>query len=48
MFLEENAEYFFNAFEVLKESNEALIDRLANSPGNPSAVKALQNSASAV
>ncbi|HSD97097.1 MAG TPA: hypothetical protein VLB06_08140 [Sulfuricaulis sp.] len=40
MFLQATAEHFLNAFEVLKESNEALIDRLANSPGNPSAAKA--------
>ncbi|MFZ2541070.1 MAG: HEPN domain-containing protein [Gallionella sp.] len=40
MFLQTNAEDFFNAYEVLKESNEALINKLANSPGNPSAAKA--------
>lgn len=39
MFLKANAEQFFNAFEVLKDSNEALIDRLANPPGKTSAVK---------
>jgi hypothetical protein len=37
MFLQTNAEDFLNAFKVLNESNEALINRLANSPDNPSA-----------
>jgi HEPN domain len=40
MFLQTNAEDFFNAYEVLKESNEALISKLAKSPENPSTVKA--------
>ena len=40
MFLEVNAENFLNAFEVLKESNEALINRQANSPESPSTGKA--------
>ena len=31
MFLQEQAEDFFNAYEVLKESNETLIARLSNS-----------------
>ncbi len=35
MFLQTHAEDFFNAFEVLKENNETLIDRLANSSGKP-------------
>lgn len=39
MFLQEQAEHFFNAFEVIKESNETLIDRLSNSSGNPPAAK---------
>lgn len=40
MILQTNAEDFLNAFEVLNESNEALINRLSISPGNPSALKA--------
>ena len=40
MFLQTNAEDFFNAYEVLKESNEALISNLANSPEKHSTVKA--------
>lgn len=34
MFLQEQAERFFNAYEVLRENDEALIDRLSNSSGN--------------
>lgn len=33
MFLQEQAERFFNAFEVLHESNQALINRLSNPSG---------------
>ena len=29
------AEYFFNAYQVLSENNEAIINRLESSPGNP-------------
>ena len=39
MFIQEQAEHFFNAFEVLKESNELLIDNLANSSKTPPAGK---------
>ena len=39
MSLQIQAEHFFNAYEVLKESNETLIDRLANSTGKPPAEK---------
>lgn len=34
VFLQERAEDFFNAYEVLKESNETLIARLSNSADN--------------
>jgi hypothetical protein len=39
MFIQEQAEHFFNAFEVLRESNELLIDNLANSSATPQAGK---------
>ena len=39
MFLQANAEHFLNAFQVLRESNDALINKLDNSPVESSKVK---------
>ena len=35
MTMQFQAEYFFNAFEVLRDNNEAVMDRLEKSPGEP-------------
>jgi hypothetical protein len=39
MFIKENAEYFLNAFHVIRESNSALVHKLSGSPINISGVK---------
>lgn len=40
IFLKENAEHFLNAFHILRESNDALINKLSNPPVSTSEVKA--------